>query len=66
MKGRCLQSFFGTNVSGNIGEIIDVPDQATFDELVQSGYLEAVDSPTQNENVSADPETLAVKGRAKK
>jgi hypothetical protein len=65
MKARCLVSFFAQDISGTQGTIIEVQDQQTFDELVKSGYVEAVD--TQSENVSNDPEQLRVKhARAKK
>jgi hypothetical protein len=64
MKGRCLISFFGSGISGTIGQTIDVQDQQTFDDLVQSGYIEPLDTPTSNENVSTSPETLvSVKSR---
>jgi hypothetical protein len=67
MKARCLVSFFAQDISGTQGTIIEVQDQKVFDELVQSGYVEAVDSQSQNDNVSHDPEQLRVKNaRAKK
>jgi hypothetical protein len=65
MKGRCLISFFGSKVRGTIGQIVDIPDQATFDDLIASGYLEAVESPRKKDNVSSDPETLVFKPRGK-
>jgi hypothetical protein len=64
LKGRCLISFFGQDLSGTIGQVIEVQDQKTFDDLVQSGYIEPMDTPTSNENVSTSPDTLAsVKSR---
>lgn len=69
MKARCLVSFFAQNVSGTQDTVIEVKDQQLFDELVKSGYIEAIEtqSPSKDEHISTNPEELHIKNtRAKK
>jgi hypothetical protein len=53
MRARCLRSFFTQSVSGTQGQDIEIKDQKTFDDLVQSGYIESLDNQkdTAEENV---------------
>lgn len=60
MKARCLASFFSQNQSGTIGQIIEIKDQQVMDQLLASGYVEAVG------NTSPDPSATSNKGEAKK
>jgi len=63
MKARVLISFFTDGARGSKDEVIEIKDQQTFDDLVKSGYIEAIDSPPtrERENVSTNPEELQVK-----
>jgi hypothetical protein len=49
MKARCLTSFFSQKHSGTVGQIIEVKDKQVMDELLASGYVEAIESPSQNQ-----------------
>lgn len=68
MKARCLTSFFTDTVSGTQGQVIIINDQKTMDDLVQSGYVEEVQSnQTTPEAVAmeqADKKTTARSKRA--
>ena len=44
MQVRCLTSFFTNNISGSQGQIIEIEDQKTVDDLVKSGYVEVIQS----------------------
>jgi hypothetical protein len=69
MKARCLVSFFTNHVGGTKDDVIEIENQSLYDDLLKSGYIEAVESqPTQErENISSDPTQLkAKKSRASK
>jgi hypothetical protein len=61
MKAICLVSFFSQNVSGTKDSVIEIQDQQTFDELEKSGYIQAMDSQSQNSNVARTPQELQTK-----
>jgi hypothetical protein len=46
MQARCLANFVGENVSCTIGAIVNIDNQEQMDDLVKSGYVEAVNSTT--------------------
>jgi hypothetical protein len=63
MKARVLVSFFTNHVGGTQDDIIEIENHSLFQDLLKSGYIEAVDSPpsTEREHISENPETLQVK-----
>jgi hypothetical protein len=65
MKARCLNSFFTQKISGTIGQTIEIQDQATFDELVKVGYVEAHESEQQNVGNTPQEVTKASKKEKK-
>jgi hypothetical protein len=49
MKAICLTSFFTQDISGTIGQEIEITDQKVFDDLVKSGYIQPIENPTETE-----------------
>lgn len=42
MKARCLTSFFSQKQSGTAGQIMEIEDTQVMDDLLQAGFIEAV------------------------
>lgn len=58
MKVRVLVSFFSEKLSGTQDEIMNITDEKILNELLQAGYVEAVET---KENVSENPSELRLK-----
>ena len=43
MKAIVLVPFFTHDISGVVGNEVDIKDQKTFNDLVKAGYIRAVD-----------------------
>lgn len=70
MKARCLTSFFSQKKSGTVGQIIEIEDTQVMDDLLASGYIEAVNPISQNQKSAsskgeASKENDVKKGTAK-
>jgi hypothetical protein len=65
MKARCLVSFFSDEVSGTKGEIIEINDQQTFDELLLAEYIEAVENVSPSKKIGDTPQEVSIKSKRK-
>jgi hypothetical protein len=49
MKAICLTSFFTQDITGTVGQEIDIQDQNVFDDLLKSGYIREVENQSEAE-----------------
>lgn len=66
MKARCLTSFFSQKESGTIGQIIEIEDKQVMDDLLASGFVEAVESTSSKGEATKHSDAKKTNAKTKK